>query len=203
MSGGSNDDAVLAIGHSEGRIVIVDLVARQIGQPPFDPRSAVKRFCTLLAQYSIKRVTGDAYAGQTFRQDFQREGITYVVGGMRSASDLYESFEPKLNAGEIELLDEAALTEQLICLVWRGGKITHEPGAHDDYANSVAGLVHVLASGSNVVMAGPILITASSMGTFSAPSGFATDWLRHAGAVEGNGHHFDHRRFDYPGGGSW
>jgi hypothetical protein len=159
MSGGSNDDAVLAIGHLDGRVAIVDLVAKQIGSPPFDPRQAVARFAGLLAQYGIHRVAGDAYAGQTFRADFQREGVAYEVRG-RSASDLYEALEPKLNAGEVELLDDPVLVEQAICLVWRGGKITHEPNGHDDHVNAVAGLVNTLC-GFRAVMVAPIVVTAA------------------------------------------
>jgi hypothetical protein len=153
----SNDDAVLAIGHVEGRIAVVDLVAKQLGSPPFDPRQAVLKFCRLMAEYGITRVSGDAYAGQTFRADFQREGIGYEVRG-RSASDLYEAMEPKLNAGEVELVDEAALIEQAVCLVWRGGKITHEPNGHDDHVNAVAGLVSTLC-GSRTVTVAPIIVT--------------------------------------------
>ena len=49
-----------------------------------------------------------------------------------------------INAGEVELLDEVKLQEQLLTLVLRGAKIDHEPGGHDDYANVLAGLVFVI-----------------------------------------------------------
>jgi hypothetical protein len=166
MSGGSNDDAVLAIGHLNGRVAVVDLVAKQIGSPPFDPRGAVVHFCRALKEYDgVSRVSGDAYAGTTFRNDFQGHGITYEVRG-RSASDLYEALEPRLNAGEVELLDHPTLIEQAICLVWRGGKITHEPNGHDDHINAVAGLVHGLCDQSaSIPITGPIIVT-SPLPTF-------------------------------------
>jgi hypothetical protein len=185
MSGGSNDDAVLAIGHRNGRVAVVDLVAKQIGAPPFDPRNAVTQFCGMLKDYGIARVSGDAFAGTTFRHDFQARGVSYHVRG-RSASDLYEALEPRLNAGEVELLDHATLIEQACCLVWRGGKIGHEPNGHDDHANAVAGLVNVLCDGSaNVVSAGCIVVSPqavnpaaawSASGGYSDPS--ATGWRR-------------------------
>lgn len=148
MSGGSNDDATFSIAHRDrltGRAVL-DLCVRQSGRPPFDPRGAVQKFAVLADEYNLKAVHGDAYAGQTFRQDFSRLGITYNVvarplpnaKGQPSASDFYEALEPKLNAGEVELLDVPELQEQLLTLVWRGSKITHEPGGHDDFANSAA-----------------------------------------------------------------
>jgi phage terminase large subunit-like protein len=143
MSGGSSDDAVLAIAHAEGRKVVLDRVVKQIGSAPFDPRAAVRLFASILREYRIKSVAGDAFSGQTFRQDFQSHGITYDMRST-SASELYELAEPVLNANEVELLDEPVLIEQFVSLVWRGTKITHEHGAHDDHSNAVALAINVL-----------------------------------------------------------
>ena len=52
-----------------------------------------------------------------------------------------------LNAGEIEFLDVPKLQEQLLGLVWRGSKIDHLPGEHDDFANAAAGALS-LAQGT-------------------------------------------------------
>jgi hypothetical protein len=136
MSGGSSDDAVMCIAHVvEGKRVVLDRIGKQLGAPPFDPRAAVRQFCDVLKSYRITKVTGDAFAGQTFRKDFEDRGVGYEVRSA-SASLLYERFEPLLNAGEVEQLDVAPLVEQLITLIWRGNKITHEHGAHDDFANA-------------------------------------------------------------------
>jgi hypothetical protein len=143
MSGGSADDAVLAIAHRDGKTVVLDLIAKQPGPPPFDPRYAVARFCDILHQYKISKVYGDAFGGQTFRLDFQKRGIAYEVRSA-SASLLYEKLEPVMNAGELELLDQPTLIEQLVSLVWRGTKITHEHGAHDDWATAIALAVSVV-----------------------------------------------------------
>jgi hypothetical protein len=143
MSGGSSDDAVLAIAHSVGRVVVLDRVEKQSGRPPFNPRNAVSQFATLLKEYGIGRVYGDSFAGNTFRSDFEARGVAYVPCP-RSKSDLYELLEAPLNAGEIELLDSPTLIEQATCLVWRGQRIDHEAGGHDDWINAAAGIVHVL-----------------------------------------------------------
>jgi hypothetical protein len=142
MSGGSNDDATFAIAHRDtaGREVL-DLVMSQGRRPPFNPRDAVTRFAEACSEYQLTSVTGDAYAGETFRRDFEAAGIHYTVS-TKSASDLYEEFEPRLNAGEVELLDCPELQEQLLTLVWLGGKITHERGAHDDWANAAVGALN-------------------------------------------------------------
>lgn len=147
MSGGSSDDAVLAIGHkdADGRFV-VDRLVDQGAPPPFDPRKAVARFVPVLREHRVSRVTGDRYAGETFRKDFDGYGITYEVSPW-TTSEIYEAFEPLLNSQRVILPDVPVLEQQLLGLVWRGGKIDHPGGEHDDHSNSAAGVVQVLAAG--------------------------------------------------------
>jgi hypothetical protein len=154
MSGGSNDDAVLCIAHLDGKTVVLDRIVKQIGSPPFDPRMAVVKFCDILHQYKISKVYGDAFAGQTFRKDFAARDIVYEVRSA-SASDLYERLEPVINAGELELLDQPTLIEQLVSLIWRGSKIAHEHGAHDDHANALALAVSVVRAAPEVPIVSP------------------------------------------------
>jgi hypothetical protein len=144
MSGGSNDEAVLAIGHLVGeRKVVIDRVETQAGRVPFNPRSAVAKFVGILRQYHCAKVIGDNYAGRTFQLDFQSHGIEYQPCS-RPKSDLYEFLEPLLNAGEVELPDLPKLQEQLLTLVVRGARVDHEPGSHDDWGNACAGVVWVI-----------------------------------------------------------
>ncbi len=143
MSGGSSDDAVLAIAHAEeSDHAVLDLVAKQTGATPFNPRDAVIKFVGLLRQYRLNSVTGDNYAGNTFKSDFEGMGVRYQSSGL-AKSDIYDRLEPRLNAGEIELLDVPELQEQLITLVIRGSKIDHEPNGHDDFANAAAGALNL------------------------------------------------------------
>jgi hypothetical protein len=144
MSGGSSDDAVLSIAHREADGTrVLDLILNQGPPPPFDPRQAIKRFARALTAFSVSRVSGDAYAGETFREDFRREGINYRLAES-TTSELYEGLEPILNAGELRLLDAPKLEQEFLGLVWRGGKITHAGGEHDDWATAVAGVVSLL-----------------------------------------------------------
>jgi phage terminase large subunit-like protein len=156
MSGGSADDAALAIAHQANGKVVVDLAITQAGKPPFNPRQAVFQFATTLREYRLRKVSGDAYAGETFRRDFENLGIKYEVSS-GSASDLYEALEPRLNAGEVQLLDIPKLSQQLLGLVVKGLKVTHPPGAHDDLANAVAGAVAYAAAPERRVFSGAIL----------------------------------------------
>jgi hypothetical protein len=59
---------------------------------------------------------------------------------------LYEGFEPRLNGGRVRLVDVAKVEQELLGLVWRGSRIDHPGGEHDDWANAVAGVVDVLAT---------------------------------------------------------
>jgi hypothetical protein len=146
MSGGSNDDAIFSVAHVDkgsGRKVL-DCVISQAGKPPFNPRVAIKKFASAARDYHCHRVTGDDYAGETFKADFQAESLIYRPCEVPK-SELYEELEPQLNAGEVELLDIPELQEQLLTLVWRGTKIDHEPSGHDDWANGAAGALWLVA----------------------------------------------------------
>lgn len=159
MSGGSNDDAVLGIAHTDPtrNIRVLDLVESQSGAPPFNPRHAIRKFAGILKEYGLSTVASDAYAGETFRADFAEHGIRVVPAGMPK-SDLYELVEPLFNAGEIELLDIGKLQEQLMTLVWRGTKIDHQPGDHDDWANAATGALVLVKHGRQ-----PMQISAAAL----------------------------------------
>jgi hypothetical protein len=162
MSGGSSDDAVLAIAHCDNasKRAVLDLLVAQTGKAPFNPRDAVRKFAGLLKTYGLSRVHGDAYAGQTFRADFGEHGIAYEVA-MLPKTGIYDALEPKLNAGEIELLDITELQEQLLTLIVRNGRIDHQPGDHDDFANAAAGALWLVSAQCNsAVIAEPIVVVA-------------------------------------------
>jgi len=115
----------------------------------------------VLEQYGVQSVTGDRYAGETFRADFSGHGISYRVSDL-AKHQIYEALEPHLNAGEIELLDVPKLQEQMLGLVARGNKIDHLPGEHDDWINAAAGALVLAAhrTGTGVILAGPDLLSA-------------------------------------------
>jgi hypothetical protein len=146
MSGGSSDDAVLSVAAYDAqrkKAVLCELMS-QTGGVPFNPRDAVRKFAVVLTSGGLSQVTGDAYAGQTFRRDFEDLGIAYSVSSL-TKSEIYDAFEPRLNAGEVELLDDGKLQEQLLTLVIRGGKIDHQSGDHDDWANAACGAIALAA----------------------------------------------------------
>jgi len=115
-------------------------------RPPFDPRKAVERFAKVLKEYGVFSVTGDRYAGNTFASDFESHGVGYHVSEL-TTSQLYEALEPRLNAGELVLLDNPIVEAQFLGLVWRANRITHLSAEHDDHANGVAGVIHEVLAG--------------------------------------------------------
>ncbi len=185
MSGGSSDDATLAISHRDEKSerAVLDVVTSQSGSPPFNPRRAVKKFSGIIKGYGLSHVTGDAYGGQTFRDDFSEHGIMYSVSALPKSA-LYEQLEPLLNAGEVELLDVPKLQEQMLGLVWRGAKIDHMAGEHDDYSNAAAGALSlaqgdVMEDWSGCVYGAAGARLAGSYGTDSFPPAPPPDFQDH------------------------
>lgn len=142
LSGGRHDDAALAIGHTEDRKVVVDKLCRY--RPPCNPYEIIGRMTEELRRYKVRRVIGDNYAAEFVARGFEGQGIGYKKSDKVKAA-LYLELLPRLCSGEIELLDDHSLVDQLAGLERRtrsGGKdiVDHAPGAHDDLANVVAGL---------------------------------------------------------------
>ena len=148
-SGGSTDSMTLAIGHCEASGVAVLDCVREV-RAPFSPDGVVGEFATLLKSYGISRVTSDFYGGEWPRERFASHGIALDVS-TRNKSQIYGEFLPALNGQRFRLLDRPRLIGQLVNLgrrTARGGRdsIDHAPGAHDDLANAVCGvLVNLIA----------------------------------------------------------
>ena len=149
-SGGSEDAMTLAIAHGSttpDERVIVDAV-REV-RPPFSPSAVVDDFAALLQRYRISKVVGDHYGGEFVKEPFRRHGISYEVC-KQPKSDLFRDMLPLLNAGHISLPRHDRLIAQIVGLerrVSRAGRdsIDHAPGAHDDIANAVSGVVAAIS----------------------------------------------------------
>jgi hypothetical protein len=73
------------------------------------------------------------------------------VQNLSGFEDLYRDLLPAINSRLVDLVDDARLLAQIVGLerrTARGGRdiIDHAPGAHDDVANAVAGVVDVLTA---------------------------------------------------------
>lgn len=106
---------------------------------------------SLLQTYWVSEVTGDKYGGEFPREAFRSNGIAYEIAEA-AKSDLYLAMLPRVNAGTVELPDLPELLRELRGLERKRGssgrdRVDHRPGAHDDQANAVAGLLSLLPDG--------------------------------------------------------
>src|SRR6201981_2163803 len=151
-SGGSEDAMTLAIAHkttTPDERVIVDAV-REV-RPPFSPSAVVDDFAVLLKSYRVSKVIGDHYGGEFVKEPFRKNGISYELC-KQPKSDLFRDMLPLLNSGRISLPRHDRLIAQIVGLERRGsrprrGRTGPSPGAHDDIANAVGGVVGAVASG--------------------------------------------------------
>jgi hypothetical protein len=150
-SGGAADSFCIALAHREGEAGVLDVVRER--RPPFSPDAVVEEFATLLKSYGVNTVRGDRYSGEFNRELFRKHGIDYQYSEL-TASDVFREFLPLINAGRVELLDNARLADQLAALerrTSRTGKelISHPPQGHDDLAVCIAGALHMAVGSSD------------------------------------------------------
>lgn len=149
FAGGSGgDSATLAIAHTERRpdgqsVHVLDAI-REV-RPPFSPDAVCQEFAAVIKAYGCYRATSDRWGGQFPVEAMRKLGI-HVEASVKPKSDLYAELLPLVNSGRVELLDLSRFLAQLGSLerrVARGGRdsIDHGPGAHDDVANAVAGVI--------------------------------------------------------------
>jgi hypothetical protein len=146
-SGGSSDSMTLAVGHRENKdVFVLDCVRER--RSPFSPEAVVAEFVTMIKRYRVGMVRGDRYAGEWPREQFKKLGVEYYSAD-KAKSDLYLAALPMIMSGKVDLLDNQHLTSQFCGLerrTGRGGRdsVDHRPGAHEDLANAVAGLIYTL-----------------------------------------------------------
>jgi len=154
ISGGRNDDAGLAIGHkSEKRKIIIDFVKQY--KPPHSPYQVIGSMCEELRRYGIRKITGDNYSAEFVKQAFESNGVKYEKSELPK-SQLYLELLPRICSGEIELLDNEIIVNQLASLerhTRSGGRdiIDHPQGGKDDLANVIAGIASVSSVRAKVV----------------------------------------------------
>jgi hypothetical protein len=140
----SGDSMTLGIAHEERHLAVLDLI--RVAEPPFSPGEVIANiFAPVLHDYGIRKISGDRHAQGFVSAALRACGITFEPTKL-SKSDLYGELLPLVNTGMVELLDLPTLRTQLLALQRRsvrGGKdsIDHPAGAHDDLANSAAGVL--------------------------------------------------------------
>ena len=155
-SGGRHDAFTLSVGHNDQEKYVIDLL--KAWKPPFDPAQVVEKIAEDVKPYNINSVTGDRYAAAWVSTAFEKVGLNYQNSEMFK-SDLYLNFEPKINTGQVELVDDEYLIKELCALERRTGRsgkdsVDHGPRGSDDRANAVAGVVSILQDYEEVEIGG-------------------------------------------------
>jgi hypothetical protein len=156
MAGGRSDAYTMAIGHRVGEKAVIDSLMIL----PFatSPKTVVKEFSQELKLYGLAQVTGDNYAGEWPVAEFSsKPNLVTYVRAEKPKSELYLGLVPALNSRKVELPDVPQLVTELRRLERRRGKsgkdsVDHPSSGHDDAANSVAGVVHLLLATTEVDM---------------------------------------------------
>lgn len=144
-SGSGKDSFAIGIAHQDGQRALLDVTRRW--QPPFNPSGVIGEASDLFKRYRMREVSGDRYAPGFVSEGFRANGITYKASPL-TTSELFLELVPRVNAGEVLLLDEPALLRELRGLERRRGtagrdKAGHRPGQHDDAATAAAGAVNL------------------------------------------------------------
>jgi hypothetical protein len=145
-SGGRRDAFTCGIAHKDVERCVIDAV--RAWTAPFNPAAVTEECAELLRTYRVARVTGDRYAGEWPREQFRSHGIHYEVAKL-NRSELYLSLVAFVNGARVEIPDDPALLRELRGLERRRGpsgkdRVDHVPGAHDDRANALAGVTHLI-----------------------------------------------------------
>jgi hypothetical protein len=140
-SGGAKDSYACAIAHLEDDVAVLDALLEI--PAPFDPASATKQVCQLLASYGLKDAIGDRYGAQWVVSEFDRCGV-YYKHSERDRSAIYLDALPLFTSARVRLLDHPLLVSQFAGLERKTSslgkdRVDHGPGGHDDLCNAAAG----------------------------------------------------------------
>jgi hypothetical protein len=157
-SGRGGDSMTLAIASRDKQgHAVLDLV-REL-RPEFSPSAAAAEFAGIVKGYGLQVITKDAWGVGWVDAAFREHGIT-CRPSERTRSELYLELLPAINSGQVELLDNERLINQLCGLerrVARSGKdsINHPDGTHDDVINAAAGASVLAAAKSRPFIMSP------------------------------------------------
>lgn len=140
-AGGGADEFSMAIGHLEDGLLCVDRLDAVKGTPA----AITADFADILAGYGIRTINLDKYGGSWPADEFLKCGIQ-AEHSPKVRSELYIDSLPAITSERVELPPDDRMAHQWTMLERRTSRagrdsVDHAPGAHDDRANAVAGLI--------------------------------------------------------------
>lgn len=140
-AGGGNDEFTMAIGHTEGNVLVVDRVDATRGVPA----EITEKYAAIMGEYRIKKASLDRYGGSWPSDELRRHGVT-AEHSPKVRSDLYIDSLSVITSGRCELPPDETMLRQWQTLERRTSRsgrdtVDHTAGTHDDRANAAAGLI--------------------------------------------------------------
>jgi hypothetical protein len=147
-SGKGGDAFAAAIGHREGEMIIIDLVFER--KPPFNASAVVAEISSIAAGYFIREIVSDRFSSGFMASELQRSNMVWKASD-HNKSELYSITLPVLTSGTIRIPDVGFVVDQFCLLERKPGangrdRIDARGGRSEDSANSVAGVVALLAA---------------------------------------------------------
>jgi hypothetical protein len=142
------DAFAAAIGHKEGETIVIDLVFER--KPPFNASTVVAEISSVAAGYGIREIVSDRFSSGFMASELQRSNMVWKASS-HDKSALYSITLPVLTSGSIRLPDVSSVVDQFCLLERKPGangrdRIDARGGRSEDAANSVAGVVALLAA---------------------------------------------------------
>jgi hypothetical protein len=153
-SSGASDSFACAIGHAEGRdLLLLDCLVEV--RAPFDTSVATQHVADVLKAYGLRECMGDDYAKGWVISELARHGVRFQPRPTEmNRSALYLETLSLFSAGRVRLLDNKRLVSQYSQLERRampaGRDVVDHPnrsGHHDDLSNVTAGVLWRLQAG--------------------------------------------------------
>jgi hypothetical protein len=170
-SGVGKDSYAVAIAHTEGQEIIVDLI-HEI-RPPFNPTTATAEVCALLKSYRINSVKGDKFSAGFVIEAHQKCGVTYTYSDKDTSQNYLEAL-PCFTSGRVRLVDNPRVVSQFAGLERKTGagrdRVDHGSGdnRHDDASCATAGAIALAAAGGQ-----PMIISEEALAAASVPTRYA------------------------------
>jgi hypothetical protein len=153
-SSGASDSFACAIGHAEGRdLLMLDCLVEV--RSPFNTAAATQQVANVLKSYNLFETMGDDYAKGWVISELARHGVRFTPRPSEmNRSALYLETLSLFSSARVRLLDSKRLVSQYAQLERRvmpaGRDVVDHPnrsGHHDDLSNVTSGVLWRLAAG--------------------------------------------------------
>lgn len=142
VPGSTSERPAFAIAHmAEDNVAMLDFVKDYSIQESLE--KTIADICSIMRSYGIAKIEGDHFGGNWPKEYFSVHGIIYSPTSL-TLPEIYRDFMPILAAGEVELLENAKMLNQMGDLersITKAGRDSVFSSGSDYLARCVAGLI--------------------------------------------------------------